>query len=140
MAYSTVNIDFMKRPGNYNIGMQILDQEFTMSRYFDCTVDNLSSGAYYKIWGVPANFALLEAYVICSAGTESSDTLDIVDDDSATTTFVSNADLSATTKVTATNARKNYASAGFIVIKPDAALTTAKFHVVIKGIVHNTSM
>lgn len=139
MAYSTVNTDFMKRAGNYNVTEKILDQEITRSRYIDCTTDNLTSGAFYKLFAVPAGFQVNEVYVTCVA-TEGSDTFDVVDDDSATTTLLTNADMSAIGTVTATTARKYYAAAGFIVIRPDAALTTAKFYVTIKGIVLNTSM
>lgn len=136
MAYTN---DFTTRSGNYNVGSKILDQEVTLSRYFDCTVDALGSAEYSKLFSVPAGFQVNEVYATCVA-TETSDTFDIVDDDSATTTLLSNADMSAVGKVTATNARKYYASAGFICIKPDAALTTAKFYLTVKGIQLNTKM
>lgn len=140
MSYTDhANGAFLTRAGNYNVSEKILDQEVTLSRFIDCTVDNLASGAYYKLWSVPAGFQLNEAYLSCVA-TESSDTCDIVDDDSATTTFVSNGALATIGTVTGTNARKYYASAGFICMKPDANLTTGKFYVTVKGIVLNTSM
>lgn len=140
MSYTDhTNGAFLTRAGNYNVGEKILDQEITLTRYIDCTVDNLTSGAYYKLWSVPAGFQINEAYLTCIA-TESSDTVDIVDDDSATTTILSNGALATIGTVTATTARKYYASAGFICMKPDAALTTGKFYVTIKGLVLNTSM
>lgn len=136
MAYTDhANGAFLTRPGNYNVGKQILDEVITLSRYIDCSVDNLSSGAFYKLWSVPDDFCVLEAYVSNDVAEGAGDTLDIVDDDSATTTFVSNANLNSAGAVTATNARKTYQAAGFICMKPDAALTVAKFWVVIKGIV-----
>lgn len=140
MAYTDhPNGAFLTRSGNYNVGKQVLDEEITLSRYIDCTTDNLTSGAFYKLFSVAAGFLLTEAYASCVA-TEGADTFDIVDDDSATTTFITNANMSAAGTVTATNARKYYAAAGFIVLRPDAALTTAKFYVTIKGVKLNTSM
>lgn len=131
---------FLTRAGNYNVGTKILDQEITLSRYIATATDNLTSGAFYKLWGVPAGFCLLEAYVTCITAEGASDTLDIVDDDSATTTFVTNAAMVAANVVTATNARKYYAAAGFICVRPDAALATCAFTVTIKGLILNTSM
>jgi hypothetical protein len=136
MAYTN---DFTTDAGNYNVGVKILDQEITLVRYFDCTTRNLGSGEYSKLWSVPAGFQLTKAYAVCIA-TESSDTFDIVDDDSATTTFINDADMSAIGTVTANTADKYYASAGYICILANAALTTAKFYVVVKGIILNTSM
>jgi len=43
-------------------------------------------------------------------------------------------------RVKTTNARKKYSAAGFIVLRPDAAITVAKFYVHIKGIIVNTNM
>ncbi len=134
MAYTN---DWTTDAGGYNVGRQILDQVITMTRFINCATDNLGSGEYTKIFAVPAGFALLEAYVINHTA-EGGDTLDIVDDDSSTTVFVSNAALTAGA-IGATNARKTYASAGFICIKPETALTTGKFSVVIQGIVHKTT-
>jgi hypothetical protein len=142
MAYTDhANGAFLTRAGNYNLSKVILDEEITLKRYFDCSTDNLTASAYYKIFSVPANFCLLNAYLTCltaesSAGT---DTIDVVDDDSSTTTFVSNGALATAGTVTATNSRKTYTSAGFICLKPDNDLTTAKFEVIIKGVLIKTS-
>lgn len=133
MAYATSNTDFLKRAGNYNIGKQLLDEEITLSQFMDTSVDNLASGSYYKIFAVPANFALLDAFVICHTAEGATGTVDIVDDDSATTTFVNDANVNSAGAVGATAARKLYTSAGFIVILPNNALDTAKFEVVIRG-------
>ena len=138
MSYTDhANGAFLTRPGNYNIGKEVLDEVITMERYFDTTVDNLASGAYYKIFGVPDDFCLLEAYVSCDVVEGAAETIDIVDDDSATTTFVNDADLNVAGKITATNARKTYQAAGFICIMPNAAITAAKFWVIIRGKVLN---
>lgn len=140
MAYTDhANGAFLTRPGNYNIGKQILDEVITLSRYFDASTDNLTSGAYYKIWGVPDDFALLDAYVVCDVVEGAADTVDIVDDDSATTTFVNDATVNTAGSTTVTNARKTYQAAGFICILPNAAITVAKFWVIVKGIVLSKS-
>jgi hypothetical protein len=141
MSYTDhTNGAFLTRPGNYNVGKQVLDEVVTLSRYIDASVDNLTSAAFYKLWAVPANFVLLDAYVVVDTAEGASDTLDIVDDDSATTTFVTNVDLNTANGVTVTNARKKFSAAGFICMRPDAALTVCKFTVIIKGIVTNTNM
>jgi|GEM_PF-2671245 len=142
MSYSNPSAgSFLTRAGNYNVAKQILDEVITLSRYIDTAVDNLTSGAFYKIFQVPDNFFVSDAFVICGTVEGAVETLDIVDDDSATTTFVSNADLStAEGTVTATNARKMYSAAGFICVRPDAALTACSFYVVIRGVVLSTSL
>lgn len=141
MAYTDhPNGAFLTRRGNYNIGAKILDQEITLTRYIDASTDNLTSGAFYKLFSVPAGFTLLDAFVTCVTAEGAADTLDIVDDDSATTTFVTNASMEVANVVTATNARKHYSAAGFIVLRPDAALTVCKFYVTIRGLIVNTSM
>lgn len=141
MAYTDhPNGAFLTRSGNYNVGKQILDEEITLTRYIDTSTDNLTSGAFYKLWSVPAGFVVLDAFVTCTTAEGAADTIDIVDDDSATTTFVTNANVNSAGTVTATNARKHYSAAGFIVMRPDAALTVCKFYVTIKGLVVKTSM
>ncbi len=141
MAYTDhANGAFLTRAGNYNVTKQVLDEVITLSRYIDASTDNLTSGAFYKLWSVPDNFALLEAYVSDDVAEGAGDTLDIVDDDSATTTFVTNANLNSAGTITTTNARKAYQAAGFICMRPDADITVAKFWVVIRGIVLSTSM
>jgi len=140
MAYTDhANGAFLTRSGNYNIAKQILDEVITLSRYIDASTDNLASAAFYKLWSVPDDFCLLDAYVSCDVVEGAADTVDIVDDDSATTTFVNDATLNTAGAITATNARKTYQAAGFIVMTPSAAITVAKFWVIIKGMVLSTS-
>ena len=137
MAYKN---DWTTDPGNYNVGKQILDEVITLTRYFDCSgAKALGNGEYSKIWAVPDDFALLDAYVVCDVVEGAADTIDIVDDDSATTTFVNDATLNTAGYTTATNARKTYQAAGYICILANAAITVAKFWVVIKGIVLSKS-
>ena len=139
MAFSTVNVDFLKRPGNYQVTKELLDEVITLKRFIDTTVDTLASGEWYKIFAVPANFVLLEAYVVAHTAEGAGDTIDIVDDDSDTTTFVSAAALNSTSAVAVAAARKRYAAAGFIVMKPSAEIATAKFEVIIRGVVIKTT-
>jgi len=139
LAYTS---DFTARAGNYNVGTRILDQEITLTRFIDTSSDNLGSGEYTKLWSVPAGFLITEGYATCHTAetTSGSDTFDITVNDATTHTIISNAGLSAEGVVTATNARWYCAAASYICIKPDAALTTAKFWVTIKGIILSTSM
>lgn len=137
MAYTN---DWTTDPGNYNVGKQILDEVITLSRYFDCSDDKaLGNGEYSKIWAVPDDFALLDAYVVCDVVEGAADTIDIVDDDSSTTTFVTTATVNTAGTVTVTNARKTYQAAGFICILANADITVAKFWVIVKGIVLSKS-
>lgn len=137
MAYAA---DYTKDEGNYNVGYRKADDVITLNRMFDCSVRNLTNGEYTKLFAVPANFQVLEAYVTCltSETSANTDTLDIVDDDSATTTFVDDARMLAGT-ITATNARKLYTSAGYICVLPNHALATAVFEVCIRGKILNKS-
>lgn len=139
MAYTN---DFTTRAGNYNVGVQILDQEITRTRFIDTSVDALGSGEYTKLFTLPAGFLLTEAYATCHTAetTSGTDTFDLTINDATTYTILSNADLSAAGVVTATNARRYLAAESFLCIKPDHALATAKFWVTIKGIQLNTSM
>jgi hypothetical protein len=139
MAYAH---DWTKDEGNYNIGYRQLDNSVTYARYIDTTATgyDLGNGEYIKIFAVPDNFCLQEAYVVCDVVEGAGETIDIVDDDSATTTFVNDATLNTAGATTATNARKTYQAAGFIVILANAAITAAKFWVIVKGQVLSTDM
>lgn len=139
MAYAH---DWTADVGNYNVGKQVLDEVITLSRYIDTTETgyDIGNGEYIKIFSVPDNFALLDAYVSCDVVEGAAETIDIVDDDSATTTFVNDANLNSAGAVTATNARKTYQAAGYICILGNAAITAAKFWVVVKGIILSTDM
>lgn len=138
MAYTA---DYSTESGNYSVGRRLGEEMVTIVRYFDTTVHNLANGLYYKIFRVPDNFALLEAFVVCGTVEGAVETCDVVDDDSATTTFVTNADLStAEGTITATNARKMYTADGYICLKPDADLTACSFYVIIQGLILNTKM
>lgn len=139
MAYAH---DWTKDPGAYNVGKKLTGEVVTLTRYIDTTATgyDIGSGEYIKIFAVPDNFSVLDAYVSCDVAEGAAETIDIVDDDSATTTFVTNANINSAGAVTATNARKTYQSDGFICIHGDAAITAAKFWVIIKGIILDTKM
>lgn len=138
MAYASTPA-FLTMAGNYNVSKEILDEVVTLKRFIDASTYNMTSGSFYKLFSVPANFALLDAYVVCHTAEGAADTVDIVDDDSATTTFVTNANVNSAGTITATNARKLYTAAGFIVAKPDADLTVCKFEVIVRGVVIKTT-
>ena len=110
MAYAA---DYTTDVGNYNVGRRMGDNLVTLVRSFDTSDYNLTASSYYKLFAVPANFQVLAAYVTCTTAetTSGTDDLDIVDDDSSTTTFVSAANMTAG-EIGATNARKMYTSAG----------------------------
>lgn len=139
MAYAH---DWTKDVGNYNVGHRQLDGSVEYTRYIDTTVSgyDIGNGEYIKIFGVPDNFMVTEAFVSCDVVEGAADTIDIVDDDSATTTFVNDATLNTAGAVTATNARKTFQAAGFICILANAAITVAKFWVTVRGKVLSTEM
>jgi hypothetical protein len=132
--------DFTKDMGNYAVGHRYMDQLVVLNRSFDCSVNNLASGCYYKLFAVPAKFQVFEAYVACTTAetTSGTDDLDVVDDDSSTTTFVNDANMTAG-EINATNARKMYTSAGYIGVLANHDLTTAVFTVTIVGMIAETT-
>jgi hypothetical protein len=137
MAYAG---DYTKDHGNYNVGARYMDKLVTLVRSFDCSEHNLTAASYYKLFAVPANFQVFEAYVAVTTSetSASSDTLDIVTDDATTNTLVSSVAMLAGT-VGATNARVMFTSAGYISAKPDTTLTTAVFTVTIVGMIAETA-
>lgn len=137
MAYTD---DFTKDHGNYNVGKRNLDDTVTMVRYIDTSVDNLTSGGYYKIFAVPAYFALLKAYIVVVTAEGAAETLDLVDDDSSSTTFTNDADLNTANGVVANTTSGYYSSAGYICILANADLTATQFYVIVEGIILNTDM
>ena len=139
MAYAA---DWTKDPGGYNVGKKLSGEVVTLTRYIDTTATgyDLTSGEYTKIFAVPDNFSVLDAYVSCDVVEGAAETIDIVDDDSATTAFVNDATLNTAGSVTVTNARKTYQAAGYICILANADITVAKFWVIVKGIILDTNM
>jgi hypothetical protein len=133
MAYTN---DWTKDAGNYNISKRNLDEVVTLTRYFDCSADNLGSGEYTKIFTVPAGTAILEAYTV-EVTAEGTDYCDVTVNDATTITLVNNG---MTNAVDVTNARAYCASESYICLKPDAALTSAKFYVIVRCMLLSTSM
>lgn len=136
MAYAA---DYTKDNGNYNIGHRYMDHLVVVSRSFSAATHSLTSGSYYKLFAVPANFQIMRAYVTCTTAETSSgtDSIDIVDDDTPTTTIVNDAPMAAGT-ITAINARKMYTAAGYICVLANNDLTTAVFTVTIVGMIAET--
>lgn len=132
MPYNTTH-NFELMQGNYNVGRTSEDSLVTRKRFIDFSTYNLERDAFYKLWEVPANFAILEAYGICETA-EGADTFDIVDDDTPTTTILNDVSLAAAGTVTNTNARKMYTDTGYICIMPNADLTTGAAEIVIIGV------
>jgi hypothetical protein len=138
MAYNT-DYNFEKKAGNRQVAVNLnSDQPILLKQFIDTTEYPLAA-EYYKLFAVPAGFTVLNAYVICHTAEAAADTLDIVDDDAATTTFVSAHALNSTSTVGFTNARKRYAAAGYIAMIPSAAITAAKFEVAIEGTIVATT-
>lgn len=137
MAYAA---DYSTDPGGYNVSREILDQQVTLVRYFDTTVNNLASGSYYKLFAVPAKFMCEAIYIVVETGEGATETIDITDDDSATTTFVDDCSVETAGTVTKSTADKYYASAGYITLLANNDLTAAQFWVVVLGQVLNTNM
>lgn len=137
MAYAA---DYTLDAGNYTVGHRYMDQLVCLNRSFDTSVHNLTATSFYKLFAVPANFQVFEAYVTCTTAetTSGTDDLDIVDDDSATTVFVNDANMTAG-EMAATNARKMYTAAGFICVRPNHNLATAVFTVTIVGMIAETT-
>ncbi len=133
MAYAD---DWTKDMGNYNVSKRNLDEIVTLCRYIDCSTYNLNSGEYTKIFTLPAGTVVLEAYTV-EVTAEGTDYCDVTINDATTITLVSNG---MTNAVDATNARAYCASESYVCLKPDAALTAAKFYVIVKCMLLSTSM
>ena len=117
---------------NRNVTREILDQEITQKIFIDTTVTPLTSGDYYRLFHYDANTIINEVLVTNHTTEGAAETTDITDDESGTTTLVSSHtcnDATTTTKYT-TGLKK--AAAGYISMKPDAALTAWKGWVVVK--------
>lgn len=137
MAYTG---DFTTLPGNYGVGKQCLDEEVTRVMFVDTTKYPLGNGEYTKLFFVPAGTIITEVYVVCHTAEGAAETIDITLGDATTTTLVSNASMEVANVVTATNARIYVASDTYIAVKPDAAITAAKFFVIAKTLIASTSM
>jgi hypothetical protein len=138
MAYTN---DFVTGyAGGYNVGKVILDEVVTLTRYHACATTNLGSGEYSKMFTIPANFAILEAYVVTTTVEGAGDTMDVTVNDATTHTLVNNADMNTEGCVTATNARIMHTTETYVCVKPDNALTACAFVLIIRGILLSTAM
>lgn len=118
--------------GNYGVARQIMDQPIVVKRYINAASDNLTSGDYYKIFAYEANTLIMRAWIVTETVEGAADTIDVTDDSSGTTTLCSNHDLNTDNAVTTYSGSVFKASAGQICIKPDAAITVAKFWVCVE--------
>lgn len=125
--------DLITGYGNHGVARQILDQPIVVKRYINTvTLGGLTSGDYYKIFAYDANTLIQRAWIVTETVEGAADTVDVTDDSSGTTTLCSNHDLNTDNAVTNYTGAVFKASAGQICIKPDAALTVAKFWVCVE--------
>lgn len=124
-------ISAVLQTSNRNVSRQMLDHEMTLRAYIDTSVNNLTSGDFYKLFDYDANTLINEVKVITETVEGAGDTLDIVDDTAGTTTLVSNHDLNTDNALSKYTTGLFKATAGQISIKPDADLTVCKFWVVV---------
>ncbi len=124
-------------PGGYEQGREILDLLVRKARFIDTTVIpkgavGLVSGDRYTIFNIPAGALLSGTYVVTSTAEGAADTIDITDT-AAGVTYINDVSLNTTATATAgANLPHFYGSASTIEILANAAITAAKFWVVIE--------
>lgn len=114
---------------NYGVAKQLPGMETEVVRYIDASSINLTSGDYYKAFYYEANTELYDFRVITETVEGASDTIDITDDQTGTNVIVSNADLNTDNNLAKQSTNYFKATAGYVCIRPDAAITVAKFWV-----------
>lgn len=120
--------------GNRNVTREILDQEILYKAYIDTTVTPLTSGDYYRLFGYDANTLIRRAQIIVGTVEGAAETCDLTDNESGTTTLISNNDMNTLGAGTAYAAGLFKTAAGYVSLKPDAALTATKFWVLVSFI------
>lgn len=129
MATSDILIDLA---GGRDQIKKNVEGSVTRRAYIDTNANNLASGIFYRLFKYGANTIISDIHVVTETVEGAGDTLDITDDETGSNTLISNQDLNTD------NAIKNYRtglfveSAGYLCIKPDAALATCKFWVTAK--------
>lgn len=119
--------DLVTGYNNFATYPEYLDRPILIKRYIDTTVTPLTSGDTYKMFYYPANTLIMRAGVITETVEGASDTVDLLDDTSATTTLVNDHDLN-TDNVSGEYAGSVFkASEGHISVLANAAITAAKF-------------
>jgi hypothetical protein len=117
--------------GNRGQTKRNVEGAVTRRAYIDASTNNLTSGDFYRLFKYDANTLIQKAHIITETVEGAADTIDVTDDESGTTTLCSNHDLNTDNAITnySTGLFKN--TAGYISLKPDAAIATAKFWVVV---------
>ena len=131
---AVVDLTTSKYAGNYGVAKAIRDEVVTLKRYIDSTVVpngtvGLVSGDYYRLFYYPANTLLLHVRAITGTVEGTGDTIDLTDDETGTTVMVSNHDVNTANALTESSAGKFKASSGYVCVRPDNAITVAKFWV-----------
>lgn len=138
MAYAD---DFTKDAGGYNVAKTILDEEITLIRYFDCTVNNLSASGIYKVFAIPAEFLLTNALIVTETAEGAAGSMALTVNETtavlipAANVNAEGANIPNASSVLSGAVRQYYfASSGFISITPDSALDAWKGYIMVKGI------
>ena len=126
-----VQTTFMTGAGakNYGVAKQHPGQEAEVVRYIDASANNLTSGDYYRLFYYEADTELIDFHVITETVEGVADTVDITDNETGTNVLVSNADLNTDNNVAKQSSNIFKSAAGYVCVRPDAAIGTAKFWV-----------
>lgn len=126
-----VQTTFMTGAGakNYGVAKQHPGQEAEVVRYIDASANNLTSGDYYRLFYYEADTELRDFRIVTETVEGASDTTDLTDDETGTNVLVSNADLNTDNNLAAQSTAVFKAAAGYVCVRPDAAIGTAKFWV-----------
>lgn len=134
---ATVNSRLGKNyPGNYEFNGANDAKPALKRRYHNCATDNLASGEYYTMFAVPAN-SIIRSYAWTETVEGAAETLDViwiaVTDTTAASgvSMISNHTLE-TDDTCSTGTVIAQDAAGYVCVKPDAALTVGKFNLVIE--------
>lgn len=134
---AVVDLTTGKYAGNYGVEKELLDEVVTLKRYIDSTVVpngnvGLVASDYYRLFYYPANTFLLHVRTVTETVEGVADTVDITDDETGTTVMISNHDVNTDNAITESSAGKFKATSGYVCVRPDQAITVAKFWVVLQ--------
>lgn len=116
-------------PGNFNKAPAHLgNQTILFNRTIDCAVTPLTSADTYKLFIIPAGYTLTNFVTTCLTAEGAADTID-VGDSAAATTFHNDLSMNSVAATAGSVITKHYASADYIVVLANAALTVAKFNI-----------
>lgn len=116
-------------PGNFNIAPDNEDNEVVLfNRTIDCSVTPLTSADTYKLFIIPAGYILTDLCTTCMTVEGAAESIDLGDSGGATT-FHNDLSLNSAATTAGSVVKKFYASADYIVLLANAALTVAKFNI-----------